>query len=277
MSNRDGTAKLPLNRAITAYSAHADEQIAYERMQQASFRVAEFLMQQPHGAMAVEIQGHAYWVSPLDGMMEVFCTPDYDPVIPDDCNLFAVSDFQGQSVEDLDACRRAMEMWLLAPKLVHREGVELDAMVHRVYGEPAVERAGNDAAHANSNANTAATYGPELVTKVTQILQRANGSEVRIVAQAFLGAGLHRSVGVYVHKRESKDHEWILCSDRPASDWRSMSVAEYKERGRSPMLQAASPGEVLRAISAIGRPIAEFQDASVDPCESRSDYPTPRM
>jgi len=38
-----------------------------------------------------------------------------------------------------------------------------------------------------------------LVTKSTLVLQRDDGSEARIVATAFFGSGLHRSVDVYVH------------------------------------------------------------------------------
>lgn len=131
----------------------------------------------------------------------------------------------------------------------------------------------------------ATDYGPDEATKITQILQRDDGSEVRIVAEAFFGAGLRRSVGVYVHKRESPNHEWELCSDSPHPDWRSMSVDDYVKHGRSPMLQAVSSGELLRAISAIGMPMAQFDhvesarfnqvcgltEAEVNGCELDSD------
>jgi hypothetical protein len=93
------------------------------------------------------------------------------------------------------------------------------------------------------------------ITKITQVIQRDDGSEVRIVAQACFGAGLHRSIDVYVHSRQSVAHDWILCSDRPHPDWKSMSVEDYVKHGRSPMLQAVSYGELLRAMNAIGAPI----------------------
>lgn len=95
------------------------------------------------------------------------------------------------------------------------------------------------------------------ITKITQLLQRSDGTEVRIVAQAFFGIGLHRSIGVMVHTRENIDHEWTLCSDSPHPDWRSMSVDDYNLRGRSPMLQTVSPGELLRAMSLIGTPMTQ--------------------
>ncbi len=59
----------------------------------------------------------------------------------------------------------------------------------------------------------------ELITKLTRIIPRPDGSEVRIVAQAYFGAGLHRSVGVDVFRRASPGHDWALCSDRPHPDW----------------------------------------------------------
>jgi hypothetical protein len=94
-----------------------------------------------------------------------------------------------------------------------------------------------------------------LVTKVTKIIPRNDGSEVKIVAQAYFGAGLHCSVGADVFRRESPGHNWKLCSDKPHPDWRKMSVSEYVNIGRSEMLQAASQGEILAVVSAIGKPM----------------------
>jgi len=41
-----------------------------------------------------------------------------------------------------------------------------------------------------------------------------------------------------------------------------MSVAEYIEHGRSPMLCAVTPGEILRAVSIVGQPIQDFATVS---------------
>lgn len=60
--------------------------------------------------------------------------------------------------------------------------------------------------------------------KATQILQRKDGSEVRIVVEEFWGLGLTRSLDVRVHRRESAKHEWQLMSNRPHPKWREMSV-----------------------------------------------------
>ena len=96
------------------------------------------------------------------------------------------------------------------------------------------------------------------MSKVEHFIQRKDGSEVKVVAQECFGEGLTRSVDVYVLRRDGPDSQWSVCSDRPHPDWRSMSVDEYSRSGRSEMLQAASPGEILSVASAIGRPMNQF-------------------
>jgi len=86
------------------------------------------------------------------------------------------------------------------------------------------------------------------MAKVEHLIQRENGSEVKVVAQECFGEGLTRSVDVYVLRRDTPESPWALCSDRPHPDWRSMSVDEYTKRGRSEMLQTVSHGEILKAV-----------------------------
>jgi hypothetical protein len=90
--------------------------------------------------------------------------------------------------------------------------------------------------------------------KVTQIIRRNDGSEVRIVAQKFYGRGLTCSIDVYVHRRESPDHPWMLTSNQPHPDWCKMSVDEYIKRGRSEMLRTVSHGEILKVTRALAFP-----------------------
>lgn len=97
---------------------------------------------------------------------------------------------------------------------------------------------------------------PELISKVTQVLQRPDGSEAKIVATAMFGTGLHRSVDVYVLRRESPEHDWSLCDNRPHPDYLTMSVDEYIKRGRSEMLRTVTTGEILKISSLIGQPVS---------------------
>ena len=86
---------------------------------------------------------------------------------------------------------------------------------------------------------------------VENLIRRADGSEAKIVAREYFGAGLTRSVGVDVFRRPNATSQWKLCSDRPHPDWRSMSVDEYVRRGRSEMLQTVSLGEMLKTVNAL--------------------------
>jgi hypothetical protein len=87
--------------------------------------------------------------------------------------------------------------------------------------------------------------------KVSQTIQRVDGSEVRIVAQKCFGLGLTCSIDVHVHRRESPHHPWVLTSNRPHLDWRKMSVDDYVKHGRSEMLQTVSLGEILKVTNAL--------------------------
>lgn len=89
------------------------------------------------------------------------------------------------------------------------------------------------------------------MARLEQVIQRKDGSEVKIVAQACFGSGLACSIDVYVLRRESPNHAWKLTSDRPHPDWRKMSVEEYVKHGRSEMLRVSSIGEIVKATNAL--------------------------
>lgn len=101
----------------------------------------------------------------------------------------------------------------------------------------------------------------EKATKITQILQRADGSEAKIVAQTMFGAGLHPSVDVTVFRRPGPGQNWHLCNDRPAANWRQMSVDQYISEGRSEALRTVRPGEILRAVALLGEPMTRFSSS----------------
>jgi hypothetical protein len=94
------------------------------------------------------------------------------------------------------------------------------------------------------------------ITKLSQILPRPDGSEVKIVVTEMFGAGLQRSVDSYVLRRETPEHPWSLCSDARPANWKTMSRADYMEHGRSEKLKAVSHGEVLKLIQLLGQPMS---------------------
>lgn len=91
------------------------------------------------------------------------------------------------------------------------------------------------------------------MASIERIIDRPDGTQVRIVAWEAFGTGLHRSVGVDVFKRSTPQDPWHLCNDQPAPGWKQMPRQEYIERGRSEKLQTASHGEILHAVQHLNR------------------------
>ncbi len=107
---------LELNQAINRYSSHEPERIAYERMQQAGFKVAAVLMDMPLGTMADIGRGETLFVAPWEGKMDVFTSPDWeDNCRCQDVNFFHLNNYEGLSAVDLDLHRLQLESWLRNP------------------------------------------------------------------------------------------------------------------------------------------------------------------
>lgn len=90
------------------------------------------------------------------------------------------------------------------------------------------------------------------ITKVTQIFQRADGSEARITAS--MDALLpDRTRHIRVDRRGGPDEPWKECSTLPHPDWLSMSVDEYKQHGRPEHLQTVTFAEMVKTSALLGR------------------------
>lgn len=85
------------------------------------------------------------------------------------------------------------------------------------------------------------------MSRVEQVLQRTDGSEVKIVAHTICSFLEDTpSVETFVLWRESSKHDWQYASEQPHPNWRSMSVDEYIKHGRPKMLQVTTFGERVR-------------------------------
>lgn len=83
--------------------------------------------------------------------------------------------------------------------------------------------------------------------KVENIITRPDGSQVKIVAEMFIGRGLTESIGNYVLRRPTPECSWNLCEGGSSNSKElGMSVAEYIKHGRPEMLQFATPAEILK-------------------------------
>ena len=111
---------MELNRELTRYSSHEDEQKAFTAMQLKGLEVADVLMQE--GNVTAVIQGHHIFVAAFKGQLEVAMTCDYNGIPMDDSvNLFFLSEIEGQSAEMLDEIREGYEQWLASPTFVREE------------------------------------------------------------------------------------------------------------------------------------------------------------
>lgn len=117
-----------LNRAYTNYSIDPEEQLAYQEMQDASFKLAEVLLGKESGAYA-HIQGCNWWVSPVNQSLEVACSPDSIYTYPNRVTVFMINGFDGQGVDDLKSTKNAIEAWLMNPVVEFGNQDLFDAVV----------------------------------------------------------------------------------------------------------------------------------------------------
>lgn len=87
--------------------------------------------------------------------------------------------------------------------------------------------------------------------KARQHIVRPDGSEVQIVAQYCYGPTEKPAVDTFVLGRASSSEAWRVLNNRPHPDWRTMSVAEYVQHGRSEMLQRVTHGEIFKVFNAL--------------------------
>lgn len=85
--------------------------------------------------------------------------------------------------------------------------------------------------------------------KEINIITRADGSQVKIVAELFTGPSMNHTIGNFVMRRANASEDWILCKDRSTRPW--TSVDDYVAHGRPEMLQVASIGEILKTNQAL--------------------------
>ena len=96
------------------------------------------------------------------------------------------------------------------------------------------------------------------VAKVTRLLLRPDGSEVKIVASCEMVDPIS-GVEYYVLRRSSPRDSWKLCSNTPHPRWLEMPDEEYIKYGRSEMLRTVTIGELLKAGSLLGKSLSSMQ------------------
>lgn len=89
--------------------------------------------------------------------------------------------------------------------------------------------------------------------KAEQLITRADGSQVKIVAELFTNPSCERTIGTYVLQRNSPDEMWHVCSDTPVKGAKHMSRSEYLRRGRCEKLRVATISEILKTVSLLAK------------------------
>lgn len=100
------------------------------------------------------------------------------------------------------------------------------------------------------------------MTKFVKLIDRPDGTQVRITMERMYGLGLHESVDTRIHYRKSSDEPWKLASNQPHPNWRQMSVDEYKRSGRPEMFRYITTGELLKASQEFSMRYPKNPDAS---------------
>ncbi len=95
--------------------------------------------------------------------------------------------------------------------------------------------------------------------KNTMEIQRNDGSQVKLVALAYFGTGLHLSVGIDTFYRKSSDDEWQLCDNSRHPNIKTMSRQDYLDYGKSEAMRVTTIAERLKVAQPIWNSyLAEF-------------------
>jgi len=89
--------------------------------------------------------------------------------------------------------------------------------------------------------------------KEEQLITRADGSQVKIVAELVSSPFCAPSIGTYVLQRNTPDEMWHVCSDTPVKGAKEMSRSEYLLRGRCEKLRVATAIEIMKTVSLLAR------------------------
>lgn len=120
-----------LNKTIANYSDRPNEQAVYVNMMKSSQRLAAQLLSNKAGACA-DIMGNWWWVSPVEGSLELVCSPDYNPLSDSEAmtdNFFLVSEVEGQGLDDLLHLTTQLDAWFENPVVKFGNQDEMDNIV----------------------------------------------------------------------------------------------------------------------------------------------------
>lgn len=94
--------------------------------------------------------------------------------------------------------------------------------------------------------------------KIEKVIERKNGSIVKIVAELFVSIGGVKSISNWALTKSSESKDWVLHTNDPIPrKWNG--VDDYRANGRPQMLTAVSIAEVLK----INQKLLEYYEAGI--------------
>lgn len=93
--------------------------------------------------------------------------------------------------------------------------------------------------------------------KQENLIQREDGSQIKIVCTLFTNSNLTFTIDTYVLFRENESAQWNVLSNIPAQGFKMMPREEYIKHGRSPLMQKVKIGELLKASNTFRKKVVE--------------------
>lgn len=129
----DGKAKLRrvaanLNTLLVTYDTSEKEKLTYELMHDAATKLGLEILKHEPGSYA-EIDDSWWWVSPNNGVLQVFCSPEEltSININDDSYMLMMSD--DLTLENIKDRCQAINEWLANPIIKYGNQLEMDLIV----------------------------------------------------------------------------------------------------------------------------------------------------
>jgi hypothetical protein len=97
----------------------------------------------------------------------------------------------------------------------------------------------------------------QLTTKITNIITRKNGNQVRIVSELF-DPILNPTVSTIAFHRDNSNDNWKLCSKEYHPDVKTMSRSDYMKFGRSELMEKVTFAELAKTANMIGKPLSSL-------------------
>ncbi|WP_312271987.1 hypothetical protein [Pseudomonas sp.] len=119
-----------LNRALSILGKGNSAQCPFHQLQRKALEIADDLLRQPKGNLAVISSNQMIWIAPYAGQLEVFYSDNYsDDREPYEVDAFQVRQLSGLMDSDMEELCELMQQWLMAPVYHQPTNANLPALI----------------------------------------------------------------------------------------------------------------------------------------------------